>query len=62
MRNVNPLDLIPPPYVIRHYLAKTTRECQRLRSLLRLSIQIEGDMKFLSRPEDQDEKDKSFLH
>ena len=40
-------DLIPPPDVIRAELARSVRESDALRSLLRIATKIEDDRRFV---------------
>ncbi len=39
--------LIPPPETVRAELAKSVREAERLRELLKISVKAEEDRRFL---------------
>jgi hypothetical protein len=44
---VSVLEAVPPPEVIRVELARSVRETERLRTLLKLSVQTQEDRRFL---------------
>ena len=46
-RTEHEAELIPPPGVVRAELARSVRESRRLRSLLRLSMQVVEDRRYL---------------